>query len=112
MNIDLNMEKETGTEEIKTIRNIVNTPFKKVVFVFQVLSWFLIVGSPFIGGAIGKILGSSMGVTGGIIFGVFIAGEILFYATLAFLGKELILVIKDKSKIWFKRFKKSKMNNG
>lgn len=92
----------------RTIKSIVNTPFKKVVFVFQVLSWFLIVGSPVIGGVIGKMLNLKTAVTGGVIFGVFIAGEILFYITLAFLGKELILVIKEKSKSWFAKFKGSK----
>ena len=35
-----------------------------------------------------------------------IAGEILFYGSLAFLGKEIVLLIRDKVKLWFKRKRK------
>jgi hypothetical protein len=87
----------------RTIRDLVNTPFKKVMFVLQILSYVLIVGSPVIGGAIGGILGLPAGRTGGLILAVFIAGEVLFYGTLIFLGKELVLLIRDKVKKRFKR---------
>ncbi|MDA3890230.1 MAG: hypothetical protein PF517_01045 [Salinivirgaceae bacterium] len=105
------MEKTKNTDTNaapKTIKSIVNTPLKKFIFVFQILSWFLIVGSPIIGGLIGKVLNLKAAAIAGVIFGVFIAGEILFYATLALLGKELILLIKYKSKTWFAKLKNKK----
>ena len=90
----------------RSLRDLVNTPFKKAMLVVQILSYFLIVGSPFIGAAIGKILDLNTVKTGGVIFGVFIAGEILFYGSLVFLGKEVVLIIRDKLKSLFKRKKK------
>ena len=73
------------------------------MLVVQLISYVLIVGSPLIGGFIGRSLGLKATQTGGIILGVFIAGEILFYGSLAFLGKEIVLLIRDKMKGWFKR---------
>lgn len=95
----------SGPTRERSIRDLVNTPFKKVMFALQILSYVLIVGSPVIGGAIGGIMGLSAGKTGGIILAVFIAGEVLFYGTLIFLGKELVLLIRDKVR---KRFKKNR----
>ena len=87
----------------RTIRDLVNTPLKKVMFVVQILSYVLIVGSPVIGGAIGGLLGLSASRIGGLILAVFIAGEVLFYGSLIFLGKELVLLIRDKVRHWFRR---------
>jgi hypothetical protein len=100
---------KTGSEGPKTersIRDLVNTPFKKAMFAVQILSYILIVGSPVIGGAIGGILGLKASRVGGLILAIFIAGEVLFYGSLIFLGKELVLLIRDKVKKWFKREKK------
>ncbi len=74
----------------------------------QIASYVLIVGSPLIGGIIGRSLGLKATQTGGIILGVFIAGEVLFYGSLAFLGKEVVLILRDKMKGWFKRNNHSK----
>lgn len=87
----------------RTIRDLVNSPLKKFMFAIQVLSYVLIVGSPLIGGVIGKILGLKTSQTGGLILGIFIAGEVLFYGSLAFLGKEIVLIVRDKVKMWFKK---------
>ncbi len=87
----------------RTLKSVVNTPFKKAMFVVQIISYVLIVGSPFIGGAIGGILGLKAAKIGGLVFGIFLAGEVLFYGSLAFLGKEVVLLIRDKIKIWFKK---------
>ena len=94
---------KTGTTRTRTIRDLASTPFKKAMLVVQLISYVLIVGSPLIGGFIGRSLGLKASGTGGIILGIFIAGEILFYASLAFLGKEIVLLIRDKMKGWFKR---------
>lgn len=91
----------------RTIRDLVNTPFKKAMMVVQLTSYVLIVGSPFIGGGIGRSLGLKTSQTGAIILGIFIAGEVLFYGSLAFLGKEVVLLLRDKMKGWFKRRKRS-----
>lgn len=104
---------DTITENIpeiktRTFSDLVNTPFKKVLFGVQILSYILIVGSPAMGAIAGNWLDLTGVKTGGLIFGIFLAGEILFYASLAFLGKELIMVLKDKFKTWFSRTKKSK----
>ncbi len=96
------------TPRVRTIRDLANTPFKRAMLVVQVLSYVLIVGAPLIGGAIGRSLGLKAAQTGGVILGVFIAGEVLFYGSLAFLGKEIVLLIRDKMKGWFKGRKKSK----
>lgn len=93
---------------VRTIKDLANTPFKKAMLVVQLLSYVLIVGSPLIGGAIGRSLELKAAQTGGVILGVFIAGEVLFYGSLAFLGKELVLLLRDKMKHWFKRKKRSK----
>jgi predicted permease len=93
-------------EKKRTFKDLVNTPFKKAMFALQILSYFLIVGSPVIGGVIGNWLQLSTAKTGGVILGVFIAGEILFYGTLFFLGKEVVLLVKDHTKKWFQRKKK------
>ena len=73
------------------------------MFGIQILSYFLILGSPAFGALIGKMLDLKTGQTAGVILGVFIAGEILFYGSLAFLGKELILLLKYRVKKWFGR---------
>ena len=93
-------------EKKRTFKDLLNTPFKKVMFGLQILSYFLIVGSPVIGGIIGKWMQLSTAKIGGLIFGVFIAGEVLFYGTLLFLGKEVVLLVKDHTKKWFTRKKK------
>lgn len=89
----------------RSIRDLVNTPFKKAMLVVQLISYVLIVLSPLIGGAIGRALKLKTGQTGGVILGIFIAGEILFYGSLAFLGKEVVLLLRDKMKGWFKKRK-------
>ena len=91
------------TSRVRTIKDLANTPFKRAMLGVQLLSYVLIVGSPFIGAAIGRSLGLKAAQTGGVILGVFIAGEVLFYGSLAFLGKEIVLLIRDKMKGWFKR---------
>lgn len=98
----------TETTRTRTIRDLANTPFKKAMLVVQLISYVLIVGSPLIGGFIGRSLGLKASQTGGLILGVFIAGEVLFYASLAFLGKEIVLLIRDKLKGWFKRKNRSR----
>jgi len=93
----------------RTIKDLANTPFKKAMLVVQLISYVLIVGSPLIGGAIGRSLDLKAAQTGGVILGVFIAGEVLFYGSLAFLGKELVLLLRDKMKGWFKRRKRQRV---
>lgn len=78
------------------------------MLVVQIISYVLIVASPLIGGAIGRSLGLKAAQTGGVILGVFIAGEVLFYGSLAFLGKELVLLLRDKMKQWFRRRNRSR----
>ena len=103
-----NTKKDQTNQPIqaRTIRDIVNTPFKKAMFVVQIISYVLIVGSPFLGGLIGGVLGLSAAKIGGLILGIFIAGEILFYGSLTFLGKELVLLIRDRAKMWFRKRKR------
>ena len=104
-------EQETnniGSPRVRTIKDLANTPFKKAMLVVQLISYVLIVGSPLIGGALGRSLELKAAQTGGVILGIFIAGEILFYASLAFLGKELVLLLRDKIKLWFRRKKRSR----
>lgn len=99
-------EKESNAvsnERTRTIKDLANTPFKRAMLVVQVISYILIVGSPFIGGAIGGLLGLNAKKIGVLILAIFIAGEILFYGSLAFLGKEVVLLIRDKIKLWFKK---------
>jgi hypothetical protein len=96
------------TPKVRTIKDLANTPFKRAMLVVQIVSYVLIVGSPFIGGAIGRSLGLKAAQTGGVILGVFIAGEVLFYGSLAFLGKEVVLLIRDKMKGWFKKKNRQK----
>jgi hypothetical protein len=95
---------------VRTLKSVVNTPFKKAMFVVQIISYVLIVGSPFLGGAIGGLLGLKAAKIGGLIFGIFLAGEVLFYGSLAFLGKEVVLLIRDKLKLWFKKRKRKRSN--
>ena len=110
VNICIMTKQENNSEQnsrVRSIRDLVNTPFKKAMMVVQVTSYILILGSPFIGGAIGRSLGLKTTQTGGIILGIFIAGEVLFYGSLAFLGKEVALLLRDKMKGWFKRKRES-----
>ena len=107
----MNTEQEISKEQInriRTIKDLANTPFKRAMLVVQVISYVLIVGSPLIGGALGRSLGLKAKQTGGVILGIFIAGEVLFYGSLTFLGKEVVLLIRDKMKGWFKRKNRSK----
>ena len=104
MDVELNQTPLSDSKP-RTIRDLVNTPFKKAMFAVQILSYFLIVGSPFIGGAIARMLELSGKQTAAVIFGVFLTGEILFYGSLFFLGKEIVLLLKDKMKGWFRRKK-------
>jgi cation transport ATPase len=96
-------EQAAKVQQKRTIKSLVNTPLKRVMFGIQILSYVLIVGSPAIGGLIGKMLELKTGATAGVIFGIFIAGEILFYGSLAFLGKELILLLKERMGGLFRR---------
>jgi hypothetical protein len=93
----------------RTFSELVNTPFKKALFGVQILSYILIMGSPAIGAISAKWMDLTGSKTGALIVGIFLTGEILFYASLAFLGKELIMVLKDKFKTWLKPTKESKM---
>lgn len=97
------MSEEDINPKPRTIKSLVNTPFKKVMFGIQILSYVLIVGSPLIGAGIGAALGLKAGKTAGVVLGVFIAGEVLFYGSLIFLGKEIVLLVRDKAKGWFKK---------
>jgi len=94
---------EEQIPKTKTLKDLVNTPFKKAMFVVQLISYVLIVGSPAIGAVIGNVFDMDGIQTGGAIFAVFIVGEVLFYGSLFFLGKELLMLIKDKAKKWLKR---------
>lgn len=101
-------EKENITEEkqkARTLKDLINTPFKKTMLIVQIISYVLIVASPVIGGAIGAWMGFSAKKTGGLILAVFIVGEVLFYGSLLFLGKEVVLLIRDKLRNRFKRKK-------
>ncbi len=100
------MEKEAPPR--RSLKNLIDTPLKKVMFGVQILSYILIVGSPLIGGAIGSALDLKAARTGALIFGIFIAGEILFYGSLAFLGKEIVLLLRDRMKGWFRRRSRQK----
>lgn len=100
------LEKENHTvpqERTRTIKDLANTPFKRAMLAVQIVSYVLIVGSPFIGASIGGLMGLNAKKIGGLILAIFIAGEILFYGSLAFLGKEVVLLIRDKIKRWFKK---------
>ena len=89
-------ENDTGQKtKSRTLKDVVNTPFKRAMFVVLIISYVLIVGSPFIGGAVGGLLGLKASRTGGLIFGIFLAGKVLFYGSLVFLGKEMVLLIRD-----------------
>jgi hypothetical protein len=104
------MEKDSNRKaensEKRRLRDLANTPFKKAMLIVQILSYFLIVGSPVIGGAIGAALGMKAGKIGGLVLGIFIAGEVLFYGSLIFLGKEIVLLLRDQIKSRFKRRKR------
>ncbi len=90
-------------EKPGTLKGLVNTPWKRAMLIIQLISYVLIVGSPLIGGALGAIFGMKTSSAGGLILGIFIAGEVLFYGSLAFLGKEVVLVIRDVVRAKFKR---------
>jgi len=94
---------EEQQPKTRTLKDLVNTPFKKAMFVVQLISYLLIVGSPAIGALIGNQFDLDAVKTGAVIFGVFISGEVLFYGSLFFLGKELLLLIKSKVKKWFNK---------
>lgn len=101
--------KEQPTEKNKKTRSfkdLIDTPFKKAMFVVQIISYVLIVGSPVIGGSIGAIMGFSVAKTGAWVLGIFIVGEVLFYGSLIFLGKEVVLLVKDKSMAFFRKLQK------
>lgn len=91
--------------QARTLKSLANTPWKRAMLIVQVVSYFLIVGSPLIGGAVGGLLGLKASKIGGLIFGIFLAGEVLFYGSLAFLGKELVLVLRDVIRSKFRKKK-------
>ena len=102
-NPDLHKKHEPSEQQTRTLKDLVNTPFKKAMFVVQIISYILIPGSPLIGGAIGGLLGLKTGQIAGLVLGIFIVGEVLFYGSLIFLGKEVVLLVRDRLKAWFKR---------
>lgn len=104
------MEEITSTPK-KTLKDIVNTPFKKAMFVIQIISYVLIPGSPFIGAKIGHVFNFTKVQTGLAITIVFIIGEVLFYGSLFFLGKELLQILKSKFKSRFTRSKKPSLKD-
>lgn len=94
---------EPQNPEPSRLKQLVNTPWKKAMLIVQVSSYVLIVGSPLIGGAIGRLMALNGKQTGAVILGVFIAGEVLFYGSLAFLGKEIVKLIRDVIRSKFRR---------
>ena len=100
-------EEPAASDEPKarTLKSLANTPLKRAMLFVQVVSYILIVGSPLIGGAVGGLLGLKASKIGGLIFGIFLAGEVLFYGSLAFLGKELVLVLRDVIRSKFRKKK-------
>lgn len=101
-----NGNEKTPENQARSLKDLVNTPFKRAMIVIQIVSYVLIVGSPILGGAIGGLMGLKASQIGGIILAIFITGEVLFYGSLAFLGKEVVLLIRDKVKAGFRRRKK------
>lgn len=95
-----------GEKRKRKIKDLVNTPFKKTMFIIQILSYVLIPGSPLIGSFIGKSLMLTTAQTGGVILAIFIFGEVLFYGSLFFLGKEVLLIVKDNFKKWVNKIKR------
>lgn len=89
--------------EPSSLKSLVNTPWKKAMLIVQVSSYVLIVASPLIGGAVGRLMDLNGKQTGALILGVFIAGEVLFYVSLAFLGKEIVKLIRDVIRSKFRR---------
>jgi hypothetical protein len=98
-------EKDQVDTPGRSLKDLINTPFKKAMFIIQIISYILIPGSPLIGGAIGGLLGLKAGQIAGLVLGIFIAGEVLFYGSLFFLGKEVVLLLRDRLKARFKRKK-------
>jgi len=94
-------------DKSRTLRSLANTPWKRAMLIVQLVSYVLIVGSPLIGGAIGGLMGLKASKIGGLILGIFIAGEVLFYGSLAFLGKAVVLLIRDVIRSKFSRGKQS-----
>ena len=87
----------------RTLKSLASTPWKRAMLIVQLVSYVLIVGSPLIGGAIGGLMGLKASKIGGLILGIFIAGEVLFYGSLAFLGKEVVLLVRDVIRSKFSR---------
>lgn len=102
----MKVENSNDAGEKRTLKQLVNTPFKRSMLIIQFISYILIPGSPLIGGAIARIMELNAKQTGLVILIVFILGEILFYGSLFFLGKEVGLLLRDKLKARFKRRKK------
>lgn len=95
--------KENQEGSTPNLKQLINTPFKKVMLILQITSYVLIPGSPIIGGAIGSIIGLTAKQSGGLILAIFILGEVLFYFSLLFLGKEVVKVIQVIIKRKFKK---------
>jgi mannitol-specific phosphotransferase system IIBC component len=101
-------ETEQSTEQLVekeevSLKMLVNTPLKKIMFGLQLLSYVFIVASPAIGAFIGRLLELTKGQTAGVILGVFIAGEVFFYGSLLFLGKEIVQLLRKKLKGVFRK---------
>ena len=90
-----------------TIKDLINTPVKKAALVLFVLGNIAMVGSPAIGGAIGGWLGMSAGEIASLVFGVFIAAEVVIWGSIFIMGKAAAGLVKSKIVKIFKRKKKA-----
>ncbi|MFH0263438.1 hypothetical protein [Vibrio barjaei] len=85
------------------LKDLVNTPWKKIVFIGLICSQLLIFGFLPIAAAIGGILeltALQIGSLGGSLWAL---GEVLFFSSIVILGKPVFNILKTKVLAFFSR---------
>ncbi|WP_163132011.1 hypothetical protein [Agarivorans sp. Alg241-V36] len=85
------------------LNKLLNTPWKKLALVGLVCSQLLIFGFLAIAGVIGALIHLSVEQIASLGAGLWVLGEVLFFASIAILGKPVFNILKAQAMAWLKR---------
>ncbi|BEU05322.1 hypothetical protein OAG1_41220 [Agarivorans sp. OAG1] len=84
------------------LKELINTPWKKLAFVGLLCSQLLIFGFLAVAGVIGAVISLSAVQIASLGGGLWVLGEVMFFASIAILGKPAFIILKAQAKAWFK----------
>ncbi len=90
------------------LKELINTPGKKFAFIGLICSQLLIFGFFAIAGVIGTVFHLSVEQIASLGGGLWLLGEVMFFACIAILGRPVFNTLKTQMKTWLKSSKVQK----